>query len=124
MICKKKAVATQDGLGWIELYCPDSPKVDICFVHGLKGGQLSTWSSVTDCWPRDLLSKDTPDVRILAFGYEAEVFQFWTKVSQNTFKDHACNLLESLGNNRIKVVAVSDLSRLCWAARRNTLTIS
>ena len=95
-----------DSFGLLELYCPSSPLVDVCFIHGLRGGNVSTWSSHSLCWPRDLLCRDIPDARILSFGYDAKVIQVGSKVSQNTMAQHAMNLLAALVGDRAKTNAV------------------
>lgn len=83
------------------LHSPKDPAVDICFVHGLGGGSLSTWTSGEICWPRDLLKDDIPDARVLAFGFEAKVAQLLSKVSHNSFEQHAAKLSGNLGRSRI-----------------------
>lgn len=56
---------------------PDVSKtlVDIVFVHGLTGDSYNTWleKETQTYWPKDILSVDVPDARILAFGYDADV---------------------------------------------------
>lgn len=71
-------------------------------VHGLTGSSSETWlHKPTDLhWPTDLLSKDIDDARILAFGYDADVVNFWNPVSQNRISNHAGNLLGDLSNLR------------------------
>lgn len=95
------AATQSDVVGVTPLHTPNHPTVDICFVHGLGGGSLSTWTSGGICWPRDLLKDDIPDARILTFGFEAKVAQLHSKVSQNSFEQHAVNLSGNLGRSRI-----------------------
>ncbi|KAL8998782.1 MAG: hypothetical protein Q9169_002232 [Polycauliona sp. 2 TL-2023] len=73
------ATPLQDTYGLLELYSPPNPMVDICFVHGLRGGNISTWclKGKDFCWPRDMLQHDVADARILSFGYDANIVQFW-----------------------------------------------
>jgi len=106
ILLSKMARAQSDEVGVTELHAPDNPAVDICFVHGLGGGSLSTWTSGEICWPRDLLKDDIPDARILAFGYESKVAQLQSKVSHNSFEQHAVNLSGNLGRSRIGETAV------------------
>ena len=96
-----------DSHGLIELYRPDDPVVDICCVHGLEGGSLSTWTLNELCWPRDLLPTDIPDARILTFGYDASLIKFWGKVSQSSLADHALGWLAALADHRVNVVSRS-----------------
>lgn len=91
--------------GLITLYEPsestDAP-VDIVFVHGLTGNSHDTWlhheSQVH--WPTKLLCADIKDARILVFGYDADVLNFWKPVSQNSSANHAENLLGALVRRR------------------------
>jgi len=106
VLLSRMAAAQLDQPGLIELHLPENPAVDIRFVHGLGGGSLSTWTSSEICWPRDLLKDDIPDARILAFGFEAKVAQLRSKVSQNSFEQHAANLSGNLSRSRIGETAV------------------
>ena len=46
-------------------------------------------------WPRDLLPKVVPDVRIFTWGYDADIAGF-SSASRNTIHQHAGNLLSDL----------------------------
>lgn len=63
-------------------------------------------------WPRDLLPKDLPNIRILTYGYNADVAKAFAATNQNGLFDHAKNLLESLERNRKKSGAVRILESL------------
>jgi hypothetical protein len=71
---------------------------DIVFVHGLTGGSAKTWFDAPSgiYWPSDLLAKDLPNVRILAFDYDADVTKLLGAVSQNNLCSHAEALLSDL----------------------------
>lgn len=86
------------------LYEPAEPLVDIVFVHGLTGNSYDTWLEPESqtYWPVHLLSKDVPDARIMAFGYDADVTKFLGPVSQNNLRDHATGLLGRLAAVRGK----------------------
>lgn len=101
------AAAQSDTFSLLQLHCPQNPAVDVCFVHGVGGGNVSTWTLKEVCWPRDLLPEDIPDARILSFGYDAKILLLGSKVSQNTMLQHAVNLLAALVGNREKSDAVS-----------------
>ncbi|RGP62529.1 gpi inositol-deacylase pgap1-like [Fusarium longipes] len=82
-----------------------APIVDIVFVHGLRGNSFGTWLSSQDGevhWPSDLLKVDIPDARILSFGYDAAVLNWWSPASQNRIGNHAQNLLGSVVRLREK----------------------
>ncbi|KAL8952472.1 MAG: hypothetical protein Q9222_001613 [Ikaeria aurantiellina] len=91
-----------DTLGLTYFHCPEEAVVDICFVHGIGGGNVSTWASKDNCWPRDLLPNDIPDARIISWGYKAKVAEFWSVVSQDSAEKHANNLTASLVSDRAK----------------------
>ena len=74
----------------------------IVFVHRLHGDRKATWSEGTVFWPRDFLSEDIPDARILSYGYDAENGHFWTRASQNGIKQHADNLSGDLADLQSK----------------------
>ena len=96
-------------LGVTVLYDPPTNVktiADIVFIHGLTGDASRTWSH-TDSdtgkpWPAILLSGDLPDARIMTFGYDADVANFWSPASQNRIGNHALNLLGGLTREREK----------------------
>ena len=51
-------------------------------------------------WPATLLSCDIPNSRILSFGYDADVLNFWTPTSQNRIGNHASTMLGGLTHLR------------------------
>lgn len=84
--------------------------MDIVFVHGLTGNAYNTWlySRGKDkvYWPYELLPKVYPDARILTFGYDADITQFWSPASSNRVSNHAENLLGSLSRLRARTDTV------------------
>lgn len=73
------------------------------FVHGLTGDRRSTWTDKRNnvFWPKDLLGKDDlPGMRILSYGYDADVAHFWAMSSQNRIGEHAGNLVNALAHLR------------------------
>ena len=94
------STSKSDSLGLLQLYHPDGAVVDICFIHGVRGKNVSTWTSEHNCWPRDLLPSDIPDARITSFGYNASIVDFWAPVSANSVKRHAENLVAALVGDR------------------------
>ncbi|SLM34065.1 P-loop containing nucleoside triphosphate hydrolase, partial [Lasallia pustulata] len=98
---------TVPRLGVGVLHEPSNPPaavVDIVFVHGLTGEPANTWLHTASrmYWPATLLSRDVPNSRILSFGYDADVINFWTPTSQNRIGNHALNLLGGLTHLREK----------------------
>ena len=105
------------NIGLTKLHEPEdhnSAIVDIVFVHGLTGNAYSTWlhqdKETKTYWPYDLLPKDYPDARILAFGYDADITQFWGPASSNRVGNHAENLLGALSRLRAKTNTVLTIS--------------
>jgi protein SERAC1 len=54
------------------------------------------------CWPEELLSKEEAlaHVRVLAFGYDANVVNLLGRASLNNLFDHSINLLNELSRVR------------------------
>lgn len=106
--------------GLIELYRPDpasSALVDLVFVHGLNGEPYGTWTSETnDClWPRDLLPSvlEEEKVRILAFGYDADVNLTLGEGKMNgRIYNHAESFIAELAANRRVCISCSHARRL------------
>ena len=73
-----------------------SDRTSLVFVHGLGGHLYNTWSKNGIFWPRDLLSRDVPNVRIIVFGYDSDVVRFFGRVSRNQIRDHARTLVADL----------------------------
>ena len=82
------------------------PLVEVVFVHGLRGGSRSTWSTNDDpaatFWPQEWLVEDSrffnlrAHVRIHSFGYNADFEE--RRVNPNSFNDFGITLLELLFN--------------------------
>ncbi len=89
---------------------PESPAVDIVFIHGLTGSSYNTWLSENNVyWPTELLLADIPDARIMTFGYDADVTKLLGPVSQNSVRDHAADLIGDLSATRNEDGTVSFL---------------
>lgn len=81
----------------------------IVFVHGLTGNRESTWTCNKTLWPETLLPTKLPGARILTFGFDADVVNFWSPAGQNRIGHHAQSLAESLANQRDVTETVSCL---------------
>lgn len=81
-------------LRWIKL----TPASSVVFVHGLNGDRVETWKAkrAVSPWPQSLLPAKLPQVRVLTFGYDANVANWRGMVSKNRIGDHANNLLTAL----------------------------
>lgn len=94
-----------DGVGLAQrlvLHGADPRLLSIIFIHGLTGGRESTWTGkgATACWPESYLTTDLPPARIITYGYDADVVNFWSMASQNTIGDHSQKFLTSFANLR------------------------
>ncbi|KAJ8115774.1 hypothetical protein OPT61_g2667 [Boeremia exigua] len=81
----------------------DQAVADVVFVHGLTGDRRSTWTDKHSnvFWPKDLLARDDlPSMRVLSYGYDADVAHFWAMGSQNRIGEHAGNLVNALAHLR------------------------
>jgi hypothetical protein len=87
--------------------CPDAT-IDICFVHGLTGNRITTWTAQgqSDPWPKTLLPSGLSTARILTYGYDAYVVRR-SVAGSNRLIDHATNLLNDLTADRALNDAVS-----------------
>ena len=76
--------------------------VDIVFVHGLTGNAYNTWlhKDPRVHWPSELLRQDIPDARILSFGFDADIVNFWNPVSNSRLSNHAESLVGDLVRKR------------------------
>ncbi|KAI9668489.1 MAG: hypothetical protein M1829_005367 [Trizodia sp. TS-e1964] len=93
---------TTSSLNGVEVFydCAEAT-VDICFVHGLTGNRISTWTAPGQStpWPKTLLPPVLSKARILSYGYNAYIVQK-SVASSNRLIDHAKNLLNDLTTDR------------------------
>jgi pimeloyl-ACP methyl ester carboxylesterase len=76
--------------------------VDIVFVHGLMGNAYNTWlhKDREVHWPSQLLRHDISDVRILSFGYDADIVNLWNPASTSRLSNHAEKMVGDLVRRR------------------------
>ena len=77
--------------------------MSIVAVHGLNGNAIKTWSKGERCWLNDpnLLPKYIPSARVLAYGYNANVFGIKGRAtSSDGIMQHAQTLVAELAADR------------------------
>ncbi|PYH98097.1 lipa and NB-ARC domain protein [Aspergillus ellipticus CBS 707.79] len=88
-----------------EVFCPEQPKIDFVFVHGLNPRGRSdhpfeTWTHANGTfWPRDYLPHDVPQARIFVYGYNSNITNPQS-MSTASVRDHANTLLNLLDLER------------------------
>ncbi|KAH0556941.1 hypothetical protein GP486_005272 [Trichoglossum hirsutum] len=89
------------NLGLLILASGEGPVVaDIIFVHGLRGDRINSWSKGNIVWPRDLLPAVIPNARIMTWGYDSDVMNFFSKSGKSSIYAHAWQLLEDINLKR------------------------
>lgn len=103
----------KDNYGMKVLYDSASAVIDIVFIHGLIGSAYTTWLHEESgvYWPRDLLKNDLKDARIITFGYDVDVVNFWKHAAQDGISGYANDLLGSLAGCR---EGISDSRRIIF----------
>ncbi|WEW55150.1 hypothetical protein PRK78_000578 [Emydomyces testavorans] len=90
--------------GLSEVYTSQNPSVDVVFVHGLNGSAYETWTTKKPevFWPADLLPRTlrNQQLRILTYGYNANVSAFMDGASKDKIHNHAEHLAAHLFANR------------------------
>ncbi|KAI8962531.1 Alpha/Beta hydrolase protein [Daldinia sp. FL1419] len=71
----RRTKITMDTYGLFQVYDSGEAKVDIVFLHGLRGDIEKTWTKEGVLWPKDLLPQDIPESRIFLFGYDTSITQ-------------------------------------------------
>lgn len=98
-----KPIGEGQNYGIEELYDGGTEaSIDIVFVHGLTGNAYDTWlyKDTNVHWPSDLLKQDIPDARILSFGYDADIVNFWNPASNSKVSNHAEQMVGDLVRKR------------------------
>ena len=79
----------------------------IVAVHGLNGHRESTYTAANGtCWLRSLLPVQSPNIRVLSYGYDARTHSS-SLLSQENLHDHAEQLIEELRRER----TITEVSR-------------
>ncbi|MCJ1462954.1 hypothetical protein MMC07_001558 [Pseudocyphellaria aurata] len=98
----------QKIFGITELYSGEDPVVDIVAVHGLNGHALRTWTSENSqlSWlsDKDMLPKVVSNVRILTWGYDANVTSLLGSTSSDRILQHAQTLVAQLEADRSALI--------------------
>jgi len=78
---------------------PETPKIDIVFVHGAGGTHETDWMVDGTFWPRDLLQKDLKGARIACWEYKKENVAIFNVIAGTAmeFAEEMCNALFNVG---------------------------
>lgn len=93
-----KPIAQGQNYGVRVLYNQSTAVVDIVFLHGLTGNAFTTWyhKGIDVHWPSAYLREDIPDARIISFGYDADVSNWWKQASTSRVTNHADDMVGAL----------------------------
>ena len=100
--------------------CTDDSSIvaDVVFVHGLQGHPWKTWRykgpktsklpsfrkktpRTRVFWPRDLLTEDISNVRVLTYGYDSQISHYTSgPVNQSNISQHGLSLLNTVSAQR------------------------
>lgn len=99
---KLDSFSEKDSYGIKVMYNPTPAALDIVFIHGLTGSAYSTWLSEDSSthWPRDLIKQDMGNARIMTFGYDVDIVNFWGQAAQDGISGYAKDLLGKLARKR------------------------
>ncbi|KAI0413535.1 Alpha/Beta hydrolase protein [Xylaria grammica] len=87
--------------GLIPVHDSNDAKVDIVFLHGLRGDISKTWTKDGVVWPRDLLPKDIPESRVFLFGYDSAITHLdQSSVAKTEIHSDANDLCAKLADKR------------------------
>ena len=79
------SINAKDNYGIKVLYDSASANIDFVLIHGLTGSAYTTWLD-KQCgihWARDLLGGDFIDARIMTYGYDVDVVNFWKHAAKD-----------------------------------------
>ena len=101
-----RSIGEGQNYGIHVLYDGPEACADVVFVHGLTGNAYDTWLHKENGihWPSDLLRQDIPDIRVLSFGFDADVIRFLGNkpASSSRLTNHAENLIGKLVRERAR----------------------
>ncbi|KAN0073090.1 Peptidase S8/S53 domain containing protein [Elaphomyces granulatus] len=93
--------------GLLQVHDWENAKVDIVFLHGLRGDIEQTWTKNGVIWPKVLLRKDVPESRIFLFGFQPSIAH--GDVANTEIQSNAEDLCSNLAAMRSSTKTVSDL---------------
>ncbi|RKK63859.1 hypothetical protein BFJ69_g16852 [Fusarium oxysporum] len=95
--------------GLMQVHDGENAKVDVVFLHGLRGDREETWTQDGVLWPKDLLPQDIPESRIFLFGYDTGItHRDQSSVTKTEIHSDAEDLCAKLAAERSNTNTVRD----------------
>ena len=79
-----------------DIQCIHTNCSSVVFVHGLTGNGETTWTHSNGKFLPDLIIKRYPSMRLMTFGYDANITEIWGVAGKNTLRDNGKSLAQAV----------------------------
>ena len=114
-----------DGIYILHPNCrsQDEAVVDVVFVHGIQGSPFYTWRQgksedqalFTDCWPKDWLPSDYPNIRVIGVHYESFFSDWFSTCPVENDDKRSLEVQSAAIKKKLEECGVGDLP-IVWVA--------